>query len=120
MQFDLKNDSVHGLLNHSIGLITFECGYHMATQSSLDILDDVCCEYLRKISTLLRIAQDTEDWRDSENDFVDNLERVFHQAHVSSAANLHQFICKMAAIKRHREQQNLHDKSTPPVNPNKA
>ena len=121
LQFDLRNERVHKLLDHSIGLIALECGYHMTTQSSLDTLNDICCEYLKKIAHLLRVAQDTESWRDSESDFVDNLERVFHQIHVSSSANLHQFICKMAAIRKHRQQQQLqqHDKGSSSIDINK-
>lgn len=101
--YDLKNETVFRLVNESIGSIALECGYHMAEQSSLDILTDVCCDYFKKITALLRIAQDTEDWRDSDSDFVDSLERVFYQINVPSAANLHQFICKMQAIKRHQQ-----------------
>ena len=97
----LHVETVNKLLAHSIGIITLDCGYHQAHQSSLDILSDVCCDYIRKISSLLRLAVDTEDWRDPECDFVDSLERVFHQVNIPSAANLHQFVCKMEAIKRH-------------------
>lgn len=96
-------DTVNRLLSHSIGVIALDCGYHQAHQASLDILSDVCCDYIKKISSLLRVAVDTEDLRDPENDFVDSLERVFHQINIPSAANLHQFVCKMEAIKRHRD-----------------
>ena len=101
-QFSLNSETIYKLIDHSVGAIALECGYHTAHQSSLDILNDVCYDYLRKIATLLRIAHDTEDWRDNESDFVDSLERVFHQIHVPSVANLHQFINQVRAIKRHR------------------
>lgn len=100
--YNIKDETVYKLVDHSVGAIALECGYHMAHQSSLDILTDVCCDYFKKIATLLRIAHDTEEWRDSESDFVDSLERVFHQINIPSAANLHQFICKMEAFKKHQ------------------
>lgn len=96
---------LHKVLNNSVGSIALGCGYHTAHQSSLDILNDVCQDYLTKICTLLRIAQDTENFRDSETDFVNSLERVFHQINIPSSANLHQFICKLDAIKKHQVQQ---------------
>lgn len=98
----LKKETIYKLVDHSVGAIAFECGYHIAQETSLDILTDVCCDYIKKIATLLRSAQDTEDWRDGESDFVDSLERVFHQINIPSAANLHQFICRMEAIKKHK------------------
>lgn len=101
--YELKNETVFRLVNESVGSIALACGYHLADQSSLDVLTDVCCDYLKKISTLLRIAQDTEDWRDSDSDFIDSLERVFYQVNIPSAANLHQFISKLQAIKRHQQ-----------------
>jgi len=101
----LKRGTVHKLLGLSVGLISLECGYHEAHQSSLEILNDVCCEYLKKIAISLRAAHDTAAWRD-ESDFVDDLERVFHQMNVPSSANLHQFICKLEAIKRHKLDMN--------------
>lgn len=101
--YDLKDETVFRLVNESVGTIALECGYHLAEQSSLDVLTDVCCDYFKKITALLRIAQDTEEWRDSDSDFVDSLERVFYQINVPSAANLHQFICKIQAIKRHQQ-----------------
>lgn len=101
----LKDETIFKLVDHSVGNIALECGYHVAHQSSLDILTDVCCDYFRKIATLFRTAHDTEDLRDSDSDFVDSLERVFHQVNIPSAANLHQFICKMEAIKRHQREQ---------------
>lgn len=101
----LKDETIFKLVDHSIGAITLDCGYQIANQSSLDLLTDVCCDYLRKISTQFRTACDTEDWRDNNSDFVDSLERIFHQTNVSSSANLHQFICKIQAIKRHQEKQ---------------
>lgn len=100
----LKDETVYKLAGHAVGAITLDCGYHLAHRASLDILTDVCCDYLRKIATLLRLAKDTEGWRDGDSDFVDSLERVFHQINIPSAANLHQFICKMEAIKKHQQQ----------------
>lgn len=102
--YSLKDETIYKLIDHSVGAIALECGYHIAHQSSLDILTDVCCDYLKKIATSLRIACDTEDWRDSDSDFVDSLERVFHQINIPSAANLHQFVCKMEAIKKHQNK----------------
>lgn len=101
--YELKDETIYRLVDHSVGAIALDCGYQVAHQSSLDILTDVCCDYFKKISSLLRIAHDTEDWRDSESDFVDSLERVFHQINIPSAANLHQFICKMEAFKKHQQ-----------------
>lgn len=101
----MKDETVFQLVNSAVGFISLECGYQLADQSSLDILNDVCCDYIRKISTSLKLVQETEEHRDSESDFVDSLERVFHQLHVPSVANLHQFICKMEAIKRHKLKQ---------------
>lgn len=111
-KYSLKTETIYKLVDHSVGAIALECGYHIAHQCSLDILNDVCCDYLKRIATLLRTACDTEECRDSESDFVDSLERVFHQMSIPSAANLHQFICKMQAIRRHQykqaqQQQNL-------------
>lgn len=103
--YALKDETIYRLVDHSVGNIALECGYHMAHQSSLDILTDVCCDYFKKIATLFRTSYDTEDLRDSNSDFVDSLERVFHQINIPSAANLHQFICKMQAIKRHQSEQ---------------
>lgn len=103
--YTLKDETIYKLVDHSVGNIALECGYHIAHQSSLDILTDVCCDYLRKIATLFRTSYDTENLRDSDNDFVDSLERVFHQINIPSAANLHQFVCKMQAIKRHQSEQ---------------
>lgn len=100
----LKDETVYKMVDHSVGSITLECGYQFANQSSLDLLNDVCCDYIKKIATQFRMACDTEDWRDSDSDFVDSLERVFHQSNVSSAANLHQFICRMQAIKKHLQK----------------
>lgn len=104
-KYSLKDQTVFKLVANSINSIVVECGYQAASQSSLDILNDVCCDYLKKIATLLRMACDTEDLRDQGNDFVDSLERVFHQINIPSAANLHQFICKIQAIKRHQMNQ---------------
>lgn len=101
--YELKNETVSRLLNQCVGSIALACGYHVADQESLYVLSDVCCDYLKKITTLLRIAQDTEDWRDGDSDFVDSLERVFYQINIPSAANLHQFIIKLQAIKRHQQ-----------------
>lgn len=100
-----KNETIYKLVDQSVGVIALDCGYHTAHQSSLDILTDVCCDYLSKIGTMLRTAYDTEEWRDSDSDFVDSLERVFHHVNTPSAANLHQFICKIQAIKRHQQKQ---------------
>lgn len=91
---------VNQLVSSSVASIALDCGYHHASQFSLDVLTDVCSDYLKKIATLLRLAHDTEDLRDSENDFVDSLERVFHQINIPSAANLHQFICKLKILRR--------------------
>lgn len=103
--YALKDETIYKLVDHSVGNIALECGYHVAHQSSLDILTDVCFDYCKKLATLFRTAHDTEDLRDSDSDFVDSLERVFHQVNIPSAANLHQFICKMQAIKRHQSEQ---------------
>lgn len=101
----LKNETVYKLVNQSVGNVALECGYNTAHQSSLEILTDVCCDYFKRMSTLLRETYDSDELRDSDSDFVDCLERVFHQMNVPSAANLHQFICKMQAIKRHQMKQ---------------
>jgi hypothetical protein len=98
----LTDKTVYKLLDRSIGMITLDCGYHLARRSSLDVLTEVCCDYIKKISSLLRNAVDTDDWRDSECDFVDPLERAFHQVNIPSAVNLHQFVCKIEAIRKHR------------------
>lgn len=104
-KWKLKNETVYKLVDHAVGSIAFGCGYHIAHQSSLDTLTDVCCNYLKKIATLLRDAQDTESWRDPSSDFVDSIERVFHQVNIPSVANLHQFVVKMEAIKKHHLKQ---------------
>lgn len=101
--YELKDETVFRFLDESVGSIALSCGYHAADQSSLNVLTDVCCDYLKKITTLLRLAQDTEDWRDNDSDFVDSLERVFHQINIPSAAHLHQFISKIQAIRRHQQ-----------------
>ena len=103
----LNDETVYTILDYSISDITQDCGYHQAQQASLEILTDVCSDYIKKMATLLRVAVDTEDWRDSESDFVDSMERVFHQINVPSAANLHQFICKMEAIKKHQSNTSI-------------
>lgn len=108
----LKNETIYKLVDHSVGAIALECGYSITHQSSLDILTEVCCDYLKRISTLLRTAHDTEEWRDSNSDFVDSLERVFHQVNIPSAANLHQFVCKMQAIKKHQMKQQQQNQMT--------
>lgn len=99
-EYKLKPETVHKLVDHSVGAIAFGCGYHIAHQASLDLLNDVCCDYLTRISTLLRLSHETEGLRDSDSDFVDSLERVFHQVNIPSIANLHQFICKLDAINK--------------------
>lgn len=103
--YELKNDTVFNLVAHSISTITNDCGYQSAHQASLDILTDLCCDYIKKISNNLKFAHETSDWRDSENDFVNSLERVFHQLNIPSAANLHQFICRIDAIKKYQLRQ---------------
>lgn len=99
-QYKLKAETIYKLVDHSIGAIALDCGYHIVHQASLDLLNDVCCDYLTKISTLFRLSHETEDLRDSNSDFVDSLERVFHQINIPSIANLHQFICKLDAINK--------------------
>lgn len=122
-KYKLKNETIYKLVDHSVGAIALECGYHIAHQSSLDILTDVCCDYFKRIATLLRTAYDTEEWRDVDSDFVDSLERVFHQINIPSAANLHQFVCKMQAIRRHQtkqaqqQQQSVNVVHCEPINP---
>lgn len=101
--YELKNETVYRLVSESVGSIALASGYQAADQSSLDVLSDICCDYLKKITTLLRIAQDTEHWRDGDSDFIDPIERVFYQINIPSAANLHQFITKIKAIKQHQQ-----------------
>lgn len=96
----MKDSTVFRLVEHSVGEIALESGYYVAHQSSLDILSDVCCNYIKQITNNLHLANETEGWRD-ESDFVDSLERVFHQLNIPSVANLHQFVCKMQIIKKH-------------------
>lgn len=103
--YELKNETVLGLVAHSISNITNDCGYQSSNQASLDILTDLCCDYIKKITTNLKFANETSDWRDSENDFVNSLERVFHQLNIPSAANLHQFICRIEAIRKYQLRQ---------------
>jgi len=105
VKYRLKNETVYRVVDHAVGAIALECGYQVAHQSSLDILTDICCDYMKKVATLLRTAHETEDSRDTNSDFVDSLERVFHQINIPSAANLHQFVCKMQAIRRHQLKQ---------------
>lgn len=100
----LKDETIYRLVDHTVGAIALECGYHVAHQGSLDILTDVCCDYLRRIATLLRVSRETEHLRDSDSDFVDSLERVFHHLNVPSVANLHQFLKKLETIKRYKQK----------------
>lgn len=110
----MTDENIYKLVDQSVGLIAKECGYHLAESASLEILTDVCCEYLRQLSTKLKTNLETEGWRDPNNDFVSSLERVFHQLNIPSAANLHQFISRMDAIKRHMAKKRT---DTNPVNP---
>lgn len=103
--YKLKYGTIAKLANHSVATIAYDCGYHLAHESCLEILGEVCCDYMTKISGLLKLTSDTEEWREGESDFVDSLERVFHQLNIPSAANLHQFICKLDAIKKHLSKQ---------------
>lgn len=102
----LNESTVRNLMDSSIGVITSNCGYHAAQQSTLDILNDVCCDYIKKIANLLRVSIDTEDWRDEDSDFIDSMERVFHQMNVPSLAIIHQYVCKTRAIQRHKQAVN--------------
>lgn len=104
-EYYLKNSTVYRLVEHSVSGIALECGYQKAHQFCLDVLTDVCYDYINKIATSLRFCHEVEEWRDNGSDFSDNLERVFHQMNIPSAANLHQFICRMDAIKRYRSKQ---------------
>lgn len=101
---DLRDETVHRLVEHSVKLIASECGYHKAHQFSVDVLTDVCCDYIKKITTSLSLSSENEDWRDSGSDFVNSLERVFHQMNIPSAANLHQFICRIDSIKKYKQK----------------
>lgn len=117
-KYNFRNETIYKLVDHSVGAIAHDCGYHIAHQSSLDVLTDVCCDYFKKIATLLRTAHDTEELRDSNSDFVDALERVFHQVNVPSSANLHQFVCKIQAVKRYQQKQQAQQQANNDTNSN--
>lgn len=104
---NLKNATINRLVEYSVSSIALESGYQKAHQFSLEILTDVCCDYLKKMTSLLRLACESEDSRDTGNDFVDSLERVFHQMNIPSAAILHQYTCRIDAIRKHKAKQQI-------------
>lgn len=100
-QQPISQSAVFKLVEHSVSSISLNCGYKFATKASIDILTDVCCDYIQKITSTLRTVCDTSDLRNAECDFADELDRVFHQINVPSIANLYEFISRMNAIKKH-------------------
>lgn len=86
----LNQKAVKQLVRRSLILITVFYGYENTTESILDLLVDITCEYLSRMCQSIRSATDSIELR-SSNDFVDVIDRVFHDMNVPDFESLRQY-----------------------------
>lgn len=90
---DLPRDELIRQTRQAVVLTAHQLGYDDAKESALDLMTDVTGQYLQKLTQVLRQVTDTADLRPQEDsqDFVDSLDRAFHECRVPSLLELHRF-----------------------------
>ena len=86
----ISQANVKLLVRQAIILITVYCGYENTTDSVLNVLVDIFCDYLRRMCNSLRIISDSSELR-SANDFIDVINRVFNEMLVPNLESLQQY-----------------------------
>jgi len=87
---NINQMAVKQLMRRALVLITVFYGYENTTESILDLLVDITCQYLLRMCQTIRSATDSVELR-SSNDFVDVIDRVFHDMNVPDFESLRQY-----------------------------
>lgn len=90
LPFELDEQVLGLIMKKSVAIICAHAGFEKTTESVLNMLTDIACEILRKITQLLRLAVDREAMCGSHG-FPDALEQVFHKIGLGSIRSLQVF-----------------------------
>ncbi|XP_071442162.1 STAGA complex 65 subunit gamma isoform X2 [Hetaerina americana] len=78
------------VLRKVIATLLAHIGFETTTASVLEVLCDICSEYLQKMTKLMRVAADREAMTGTSG-FPDIMERVFHEMGIGSVCSMHSF-----------------------------
>jgi hypothetical protein len=87
---DMNEMAVKQLVRRALILIAVHYGYEITSESILDLLVDILCEYLLRMCQTIRSVSDSIALR-SSNDFIDVIDRVFHEMNVPNFESLRQY-----------------------------
>jgi hypothetical protein len=87
---DMNEMAVKQLVRRALILIAVHYGYENTSESILDLLVDILCEYLLRMCQTIRSVSDSIALR-SSNDFIDVIDRVFHEMNVPNFESLRQY-----------------------------
>ncbi|XP_054162816.1 uncharacterized protein LOC128960684 [Oppia nitens] len=103
--FKIKNKvinekAIKELMRRSVVIISNFYGIDYMSQSVMDLLVDLMSEYLHRLCQRIRITTDSSELK-SSNDFIDVIDRVFHDMNVSN----------FEALRQHQSDINLYNQN---------
>ena len=87
---NFNQKAIKQLLRRAVIVIAVFHGYDTTNQSVIDLLVDILSEYLCRLCETLRTTNDSLELM-SSNDFIDVMDRVFHDMNVSDFESLRQY-----------------------------